>query len=156
MMMMMMMMLTMMIQMVYSYKPVIMMHGVGSDHGEMNTIEKILLERDNTTLVTSLHLYEGQPASWDASLPKQVEGVINAVKSIVAENSEAYKDGYHFVCKSQGALTCRVVLEAFDEHDVKNFVSLAGPQSGVYGSAYFESISIYLNGWLEQLLKKFT
>ena len=130
-----------------SFKPVIMMHGVGSGAGEMNTIERLLKERDNSTLVTSLPLYEGQPNSWDHNLQEQVDGVIDAVKNLIAENPEAYADGYHFVCKSQGAVTCRAVIESWSYHNVRNFVSLAGPQSGVYGRAYFESLK-YLPKWL--------
>lgn len=130
-----------------SYKPVIMMRGVGSGAGEMDTIKKLLLERDNSTLVTSLPLFEGQPNSWDHNLQEQVDGVIDAVKKLILQSPEDYADGYHFVCKSQGAMTCRVVLETWNEHRVENFVSLAGPQSGVYGSAYFESIK-YLPKWL--------
>jgi hypothetical protein len=79
-------MMLMVVNVAKSYKPVIMMHGVGSGAGEMSLIEKILNERDNTTLVTSLKLYEGQPDSWDHSLQEQVDGVIDAVKKLIAES----------------------------------------------------------------------
>lgn len=38
------------------------------------------------------------------------------------------------VCHSQGALLCRAVIEAWDGHNVKNYVSLAGPHMGQYGA----------------------
>ena len=125
-----------------AYKPVIMMHGVGSDAGEMATIERLLNTSHPGTIVTSLPLFEGQPASWDHNLEKQVAGVIAAIRTLIAANPAAYKDGYHMVCKSQGALTCRCVIEAMDDHNVSTFVSLAGPQVGVYGDAYFAALKI--------------
>ena len=37
-----------------------------------------------------------------------------------------YANGYHMVCKSQGGLTCRVVIEEMNDHNVSTFISLAG------------------------------
>lgn len=39
-----------------------------------------------------------------------------------------------FAGYSQGALIARVILQAFPEHNVHNFISLSGPQAGQYGS----------------------
>eukprot|EP00940_MAST-03C_sp_MAST-3C-sp2_P001996 g1996.t1 len=126
-----------------------MMHGVGSDAGEMSKIATLINSSHPGTLVTSLHLFENSPAAWDHSLDEQVAGVSDAVRKLVAADPEAYAEGYHLVCKSQGALTCRCVIEAMDDHNVVHFVSLAGPQVGVYGTAYFESLRRYgLPEWL--------
>ena len=133
----------------HAYKPVIMMHGVGSDAGEMSTIAALLNETHPGTIVTSLPLYEGKPASWDHDLNIQVKGVMNAIRKLVADDPIAYANGYHLVCKSQGGLICRCVIEQMDDHKVDTFVSLAGPQEGVFGTAYFESLKKYgLPEWL--------
>jgi len=126
-----------------------MMHGVGSGAGEMSTIAKLLNATHPGTKVTSLPLYEGQPGSWDVDLNKQVAGVIAAIRKLIADDPKSYEDGYHLVCKSQGALTCRCVIESMNDHNVDTFVSLAGPQIGVFGTAYFESLKKYgLPEWL--------
>jgi palmitoyl-protein thioesterase len=57
---------------------------------------------------------------------------------MVAANQSLYGDGFHMVCKSQGGMICRCAIEAMANH-VDTFVSLAGPQAGVYGSAFFAS-----------------
>ena len=56
-------------------------------------------------------------------------GVKDAIRKLVAADPALYADGYHLVCKSQGALTCRCVIESMDDHKVDTFVSLAGPQA---------------------------
>jgi palmitoyl-protein thioesterase len=132
-----------------AYKPVIMMHGVGSDHHEMDTILRLLNASHAGTVATSLPLFGGKPGSWDHDLNTQVAGVADAIRALVAADPAAYRDGYHLVCKSQGALTCRCVIEEMDDHNVDTFVSLAGPQVGVYGGAYFQAMRTWgLPEWL--------
>lgn len=132
-----------------AYKPVIMMHGVGSGASEMSTIARLLNTTHPGTIVTSLPLYQGQPGSWDVDLNTQVDGVIAAIRKLVAGDPTSYSDGYHLVCKSQGGLICRCVIEAMDDHQVDTFVSLAGPQEGVFGTAFFEGLKKYgLPEWL--------
>ena len=61
-----------------AFKPVIMMHGVGSGAGEMLTIRRLLNESHAGTVATSLPLYENSPDAWDHDLQTQVGGVIDA------------------------------------------------------------------------------
>ena len=117
--------------------PVIMMHGVGSTHTEMQTIQTLVETLHPGTVITSLHLFEGKVASL-VPLKAQVHGVIERIRTIVGANATLYRDGWHMVCKSQGGLTCRCVLEEMDDHRVSTFVSLAGPQMGVYGNDFFK------------------
>ena len=131
------------------FKPVIMKHGVGSDHHEMDTILRLLNATHPGTIATSLPLFGGKPDSWDHDLNTQVAGVAAAIRKLVAADPAAYAGGYHLVCKSQGALICRCVVEEMDDHNVDTFVSLAGPQVGVYGTAYFEAMRSWgLPEWL--------
>ena len=135
----------------HAYKPVIMMHGVGSGHTEMDTVARLLNESHPGTVATSLPLFENSPSAWDHSLQEQVDGVSAAIRALVSADPELYQDGYHMVCKSQGALTCRCVIESMADHNVDTFVSLAGPQHGVFGSAFFEGLKkLGLPAWLEQ------
>lgn len=124
-----------------SFKPVIMMHGVGSDHGEMLTIKALAESLHPGTVATSLPLFEGKVASL-VPLKLQVAGVVKRIRAMVRANESLYKDGWNMVCKSQGGLTCRCVLEEMDDHRVDTFVSLAGPQMGVYGADFFASADI--------------
>jgi palmitoyl-protein thioesterase len=117
--------------------PVIMMHGVGSTHTEMQTIQMLVETLHPGTVATSLPLYEGKVASL-VPLKAQVDGVIKRIRTIVAANATLYRDGWHMVCKSQGGLVCRCMLEEMDDHRVSTFVSLAGPQMGVYGNDFFK------------------
>ena len=119
-----------------AYKPIFMLHGVGSDRHEMDTIGKIAMEDHPGTVAISLPVFE-KDASFLNPLQKQVPGIIKAIRDYATSNA-SYAEGYHLVCKSQGALLCRLVLEEMDDHTVLNFVSLAGPQAGVYGDGFFE------------------
>ena len=83
-----------------------------------------------------------------------MDGVISYVRNLTTSEPETYADGYHFVCKSQGALICRAVIQAMSDHKVINFVSLAGPQSGVFGPAYFASIG-FLPTWIVNILNDY-
>jgi len=124
------------------------MHGVGSGADEMSTIERLLASRDNSTVVTNIPLFENR-ASWDHDLQTQLDGVTSYIRAVVAKSPSVYQNGYHLVCKSQGALTCRMVIENMNDHNVDTFVSLAGPQQGVFGDAYFQSLKKYgLPDWL--------
>ncbi|KNC70931.1 hypothetical protein SARC_16537 [Sphaeroforma arctica JP610] len=65
---------------------------------------------------------------------KQAEGIKQYIRAtIAADTTDSFSAGYHLVCHSQGALTCRAVVETMDDHHIHTFVSLAGPQMGIYG-----------------------
>ena len=65
-----------------------------------------------------------------APLKTQVQAVIAAIRGLISADPSRYSDGYNLVCKSQGALICRCVIEEMDDHKVDVFISLAGPQAG--------------------------
>ena len=121
-----------------AYLPVFMMHGIGSGASEMDTIKSMAEAAHPGTVLVSLPLYEGLPDGL-THLEEQVESVAGAIRGAIAANTSLYADGYHVVCKSQGALICRAALMYMDDHEAKTFVSLAGPQAGVYGPDFFES-----------------
>ncbi|KAH8069397.1 palmitoyl-(protein) hydrolase [Aureococcus anophagefferens] len=103
---------------VRAYLPVFMMHGIGSGSGEMDTIRELA----------------------EAAHPGTAAAVAGAVRAAVAANATLYADGYHVVCKSQGGLICRAALMLMDDHAARTFVSLAGPQAGVFGPDFFKDV----------------
>jgi len=66
-------------------------------------------------------------------LQSQVVGLAAYIRGTIFGDPDAFSSGYDFVCHSQGALLCRAVIEFMDDHKVHTFISLAGPQMGVYG-----------------------
>ena len=135
----------------HSYKPVILMHGVSASAHEMDLIHKLINETHPGTIVTNLAVFEGNPSSWSHNLAFQVDGVMAKIRKVINRNPQLYEGGYHFVCKSQGALICRCIVEAMDDHRVHTFVSLAGPQLGVFGDGYFQFLKrIGLPEWFIQ------
>ena len=60
---------------------------------------------------------------------EQVSAVIAALENITA----GYRQGYHLVGHSQGALATRTVLEEMSHHNVQNYLSLSGPHMGQFG-----------------------
>ena len=66
-------------------KPVIMMHGVGSNHGEMATLQRLMESEHPGTVATSLPLFEDKQ-SFLNPLDKQVTGVVAAIRNLVKAN----------------------------------------------------------------------
>ena len=118
-------------------KPVILYHGLIGDAEDMQGIADLVMETFPGTVATSLPLFEG-PARSMTPLPMQIAGVKDAIRALVAANQSLYADGYNLVCKSQGGLVCRAVIETMDDHNVDTFISLAAPQMGCYGLGYVE------------------
>eukprot|EP00164_Ancoracysta_twista_P005688 GFYU01007811.1.p1 GENE.GFYU01007811.1~~GFYU01007811.1.p1 ORF type:complete len:219 (+),score=69.07 GFYU01007811.1:2-658(+) len=58
---------------------------------------------------------------------------MKTIRETIQKNPAAYADGYHLVCHSQGGLSCRQVIQEMDDHKIDTFISMAGPQMGVYG-----------------------
>lgn len=124
---------------VRAYLPVFMMHGIGSGSGEMDTIRELAEAAHPGTVLTSFQLYEDLPDGL-TNLNDQAAAVAGAMRAAVAANATRYAEGYHVVCKSQGGLICRAALMLMDDHAARTFVSLAGPQAGVFGPDFFKDV----------------
>lgn len=84
------------------------------------------------------------------SIKTQVALAIDQLRELVTGNP-AFDDGYVFMAHSQGGQISRSVIELWDDHKVRKYVSLAGVQNGVFfnpqevemlqGMAWF-------NGWV--------
>jgi len=102
------------------------------------------------TATLSIDLFGG--AKSFLPLEEQVRGVYAYLSHIVEQYPQEFGHGYNLVCHSQGALVCRVVVQVMDDHRVLTFVSLAGPQMGVYGTTWLENAQPFLQQSLPESL----
>jgi len=115
---------------VSAYHPVLCLHGVTSDYRGCDTMGRVVTEQHPNTTFEALK-FNGNVRSLKG-LQKQLEALKPFVENIVS-NNPVYKDGFHLVCHSQGALLCRCLTQYWTGHNIRRLVSLAGPQAGVYG-----------------------
>merc|ERR1712064_261631 len=80
----------------------------------------------------------------------QVQGARKFIEGRVAENPELYHDGFNLICHSQGAILCRGLISDWDNHAVRTFVSLAGPQQGIDNVGTI--VEKYVPRWLYTLV----
>lgn len=121
-----------------TYLPVLMMHGIESNPKALNNLERVIREAHPGTKTIKLATpFDGVPGSW-VTLNLQVKMIADAIRNYTRQDPKAFENGYHLVCHSQGALTCRAICELMDDHNVHTLVSLAGPQMGVYGAGWIQ------------------
>ena len=117
------------------YLPILIMHGIQSDAA---FFEKMIADFDERgQFAYAFPIYEGTPDSW-MPLNSQVDELAHTIRGIVKGDPYKYRNGYHLLCHSQGALICRCVIEMMNDHNIHTFVSMAGPQLGVYDEHFFE------------------
>lgn len=114
-----------------SLLPIFFMHGVDDNHKEFAGMQQWIRELDPDVFLYSLPVCD-DTASY-ANLWEQGQEVIDRIKEQIAASPQTFADGYALVAHSQGALTARTAIERWDGHNVRTFVSLAGPQAGQYG-----------------------
>ena len=111
--------------------PIFMMHGIDDNHKAFDSMQTWIKAIDPSVNTTSFPICDDSASFtnlWD-----QGDQIIEHIQSAVRDSPEVYKDGYTLLCHSQGALTCRTVVERFDNHSVHTFISLAGPHMGEFG-----------------------
>ncbi|XP_044751537.1 lysosomal thioesterase PPT2 homolog [Coccinella septempunctata] len=118
----------------YAYKPVFLMHGIVTGSISMDLIKSRIQELHPGTIVYNTNKFSG----WSSveSMWYQVQQLLLDIKNI----TEQHPDGIHLLGYSQGALLARSILQAYPEHNIKNFISLSGPQAGQYGTQFLHLI----------------
>jgi len=113
-----------------SYRPIFFMHGITGYGYRGNLVGQTIQNLHPSTVFTEITTFEGS-ASVGNNMWKQVRGARKFIEAKVLENPAVYHDGFNLVCHSQGAILCRGLISDWDNHDVRTFVSMAGPQQGV-------------------------
>lgn len=113
-----------------AFKPVVMLHGLDDNFGEFNDMITWINETHPGTHTWSIDMYN-DAFSW-IPLWTQAEKIADKI-SKTTQADPIYADGYHLMCHSQGAILCRATLQLMSDHNVDTFLSLAGPQMGIYG-----------------------
>jgi palmitoyl-protein thioesterase len=107
--------------------PVFFFHGFRNGHARAaNYVANLTAEG---RVVVPLTFCENE-CSYEA-IKSQVPMAIAQLEEIVTGNS-TFDDGYVFIGHSQGGQISRSVIEAWDDHKVRKYISLAGVQNGVF------------------------
>ncbi|KAJ3660756.1 hypothetical protein Zmor_005191 [Zophobas morio] len=117
-----------------SYKPVFLIHGIMTGSVCMDLIKARIEEKHPGTMVFNTDRFGGWSSLENMWYQAQQIG------SDLINITQLYPEGIHLLGYSQGALLSRTILQAFPEHNVKNFISLSGPQAGQYGTDFLHLI----------------
>ena len=114
-------------------RPVVLLHGLMATKEAMSGIES-WLRAD----FPGIYVYNADIPTVNSTDSKLLSLLIDMNQQVADFASQIQADpnladGFDLVCHSQGGLNCRAYLERFNKPTVHNFVSLAGPQAGVFG-----------------------
>eukprot|EP00743_Colponemidia_sp_Colp-15_P006724 GILK01007250.1.p1 GENE.GILK01007250.1~~GILK01007250.1.p1 ORF type:complete len:298 (-),score=53.82 GILK01007250.1:55-948(-) len=119
---------------VEAYKPVVLMHGIQAGPASINALANMIEESHAGTIVVNIDMFNDRWAYTPLWLQaKELKARLEALQRL-----PAYAEGYHLVCHSQGALVCRAAIKLYTDHRVDTFISLAGPNNGVYGPYWLD------------------
>lgn len=111
--------------------PVFFMHGISDNHKEFDSMQAWIRALDPDVSMYSFPICDDK-ASF-ANLWDQTKELQERLREQVQANPALFKEGYTLLCHSQGALTCRAMIEQMDDHNIHTFIALAGPQMGEFG-----------------------
>jgi len=115
-----------------------MMHGINDNaKSEWSSVVQWVEDAHPGTPTYPIAMFENSPASW-TNLPLQIKDIAKYIRKEISANPALFANGYHLLCHSQGGLVCRALVQYMDDHQVHTLISLAGPQMGVYGPAFFD------------------
>jgi len=138
-------------------RPTFFLHGVKDNAHAGRTLRKNIATCTHTAWDAEneacadfllMPLYEDDD-SYKTNIRQQAADIIDYIQRKVSASPSRYWDGYNLVCHSQGGVICRMVVEIWDKHNVKSFISLAGPQMGVQG---YENIQDYVPQWAKYII----
>lgn len=121
------------------YRPIVLLHGIGNIPSSWNVFTRVVKkQRSSNQQVFALKSPFDGAKSWVA-LRIQVAWFQNELVRIARSINNGGE--IDLVCHSQGAVICQaLVMETNQGHGfvVSSFVSLAGPQLGVFGDLWFK------------------
>jgi palmitoyl-protein thioesterase len=86
----------------FSYKPVIMLHGINDNEGEFTLMQEIIQQYHPGTKTYPIPRFDNWKS--EISLDIQIKFLTEYVENMTTSDN-AFSNGYHFVCHSQGRQT---------------------------------------------------
>ena len=106
--------------------PTVLLHGVLADTKDTNTL-KLLLEENFKIDVYNIEIGNGAPTSIFTSMNHQLDVLCNEIYNI-----KQLESGFNFVGMSQGGILARGYVEYCNKFPVRNLITLASPNGGVF------------------------
>jgi len=129
-----------------AHLPVVLVHGLMSDHYAMIPAEKLIHKYMPGTYVKNVKLGEGKSTSF-CNMYDQVEWLRREL-----QNDPQLKGGCNIIAHSQGGLIARYFVERYNKPRVYNYISWGSPQCGVFGTpGTYDNRFVWMN-----LLEMFT
>ncbi|CAK9108248.1 unnamed protein product [Durusdinium trenchii] len=125
-----------------SLEKLVMFHGAAESEREFLLAKHWIESEHPGTWTVLVNLFAGTESF--KPLEEQVRGLYAYLLRLQEDFPKQFQGGYNLLCHSQGALVCRAVLQVMENHPVLHFISLAGPQMGVYGTTWLESAQPFL------------
>jgi len=114
-----------------STTPVIFIHGCPGDEHDGDVIGSVIERLHPGQPFYSLSVDNRNESFKDLYI--QLKDYQSAIQSIIDTHPDQFANGFHLLGHSQGGIIGRAVLEASDDFNIRNFVSLSGVQAGIYG-----------------------
>jgi palmitoyl-protein thioesterase len=114
-------------------RPVVLMHGLFANFEAMSHVQG-WLEQDFPGIYVhnaDIPVQNNSNGKVDSLLIPMDQQL--AIFAAQLQADPKLQDGFDMVCHSQGGLLCRSFIEVHNKPVVHNFISLAGPQAGIYG-----------------------
>lgn len=130
--------------------PIALLHGISSDKSELEPVVKWLNTKVPNT-VYNLEIGNGRYSSIFKPMHWQLEQLCNTIYNI-----PELKNGFHFICISQGGLLCRGYVEQCNKYPVINLITWVSPHAGIYGLGTIDISFDLIYTFLYQNIYSFT
>ncbi|XP_026324496.1 lysosomal thioesterase PPT2 homolog [Hyposmocoma kahamanoa] len=118
----------------FTYKPVVLIHGIMTGSGTMEMIGHRIKEKHPGTIIYNVNRFEG----W-SSLETMWHQVLE-IGNDVANYSSLHPEGINVIGYSQGGLVARGIVQTFPNISIDTFISLSSPQAGQYGAGFLHLV----------------
>jgi len=123
------------------------MHGLGATKNSMSQTHTWIEKDFPGIYVLNIEIGNGRYDSFFMNINDQVNELGQKIR-----NDVNLRNGYNFICHSQGALLCRAFIERFNDPPPFNFISWAGPHAGQFGVPQLNVLCPdYYCPWLDEI-----